>query len=289
MFKNSLFILSICMLLAGCSGMQTFSASARAGDTTIVAAGWKKNFSRDEITVTITPSSGAPFVYLPGDPAIRAVVNLYPDPLSSLIVSDRSDQDITTSAQIYSYLITFNADGDRDWWETTVYLDLPDTLPPGEALITIENMQGDSVSSSINIVDGPGQSDEFLTKTNGALRPEQLVSLERVSHYEVTISASIVPYAVELRLSHNPDNLNGGVGQAHVINPRGDIKNVSWNGDGHSLRVLLTPVNSMQLDDVMDFKFYVAGGIEGLIVDDVIAVSETGSLLSGVSAIVSQY
>lgn len=45
----------------------------------------------------------------------------------------------------------------------------------------------------------------------------------------------------------------------------------------------------MQLDDVMDFKFYVAGGIEGLIVDDVIAVSETGSFLSGVNATVNQY
>ena len=43
-------------------------------------------FTRENISVTITDADSNVFVYPAGDSRIRAVTNLYPDPLSSLVV-----------------------------------------------------------------------------------------------------------------------------------------------------------------------------------------------------------
>ncbi|MDH5570794.1 MAG: hypothetical protein OEY89_03450, partial [Gammaproteobacteria bacterium] len=118
---KSIFLL-LTTVLASCSGVQTFQSSLRAGDTAAVAAGWKHNFSRDNITVTITPSVGEPIVYLPGNSAVRAVVNMYPDPLSSMVVSEATNQDITPFAQTYALGTNFYTAGDKDWWQTVVFL-----------------------------------------------------------------------------------------------------------------------------------------------------------------------
>lgn len=293
MFKLILFrvlLVTTCfMLLAACSGVQTFSSNARAGDTTVVVAGWKKDFSRDNITVTITPSVGLPVVYLPGDAAIRAVINLYPDPLSSLTVSDRTAQDITEGGQIYSYLITYGTGGDRDWWQTTVYVDLPQDMAEGEAEIKVENQQGEIVSSLVNIIGGVGSAESFTAQNNGPLSVLQLHSMERVGHYEVSFAGLTIPYAVEVEFSHAPDLTLGGVGKAHVVNPRGDIKNIIWNSDGNILRAIVTPVSTQGLDSLLDFKFYVAGGITDLLMTNVTAVDIDGVPVANVTGNIVEY
>src|SRR3989344_3311080 len=104
------FLISMLSILAlqGCVGARSFHEIARAGDTVALAAGWKHYFSRDNITVTVTPSSGSPVVYPPNDPAVRAVINLYPDPLSSLLVSPQIKQSLTPSAQLYAAIVSNN-------------------------------------------------------------------------------------------------------------------------------------------------------------------------------------
>lgn len=273
------------LMLAGCSGVKTYPAVARAGDTVSVAAGWKQDFSRKKILVIITDATGVQTFYLPGDPAVRAVINLYPDPVSSLVVSQETGQDLTPYATTYSGLINSSiTNGDKDWWQTVVFVDLPDTLPPGPATIEINTNTGESASSTFEIIDGAGQAESFQAELNGPLSDYQLVSMERVSNYQVTFDAAAVPYAIEVIFSHLPDSDNGGTGKAYVINPRGDLKNVIWSDDGTVLKVVLTPTHSKYLSAMSDFKFYVAGGIDGLTLTSVQAVDSNGNPLSGVTA-----
>ncbi len=272
------------LALSGCSGVQTYPAMARAGDTVAVAAGRRLDFGRDKITVTITASTGATIVYPPGDPAVRAVVNLYPDPLSSILVSPEVGEDLTPYARTYADLVDFNfTQGDRDWWQTAVFVDLPDTLPVGVATIDISSTSGETASAQFTVVSGIGQPEDFEAELNGPLNPAQLASLERVASYEVSFTGSTVPHAIQVDMIHDPDAANGGTGKAWVVNPRGDLKNLLWNDDGTSLRVLATPAGNRAPASLKEFRFYVTG-ISGLLVQGVKAVDAAGNPVAGISA-----
>ncbi len=275
------------VVLAGCTGSRPFHDVARAGDTVAIAAGWKHYYSRDNITVTITPSSGSPIVLAPNDPAVRAVVNLYPDPISSLLVSQRTGQDLTPAAQTYAWMVGQSATGgDADWWQTTVFVDLPVSLPAGTTTVEITNPQNETVSSEFDIVPGTGQANPFEAQGNGPLNPNQLASMERIGHYTLSFSGSTIPFAIQIDLVHNPDMNNGGSGKAYVVNPRGDLKNVAWKDDGTHLRMILTPASGSALNNMKEFKCYVAGGVTGLLATSVKAFDINGNPVSGVTATV---
>ena len=272
-------------LLSGCGGMRTFHEYARAGDTVALAAGWKHDFARDKITVTITPAAGAPQVYAPGNPAIRAVVNLYPDPISSLVVSQKTRQDLTPYARTYGdSLIAAFTTNDRDWYETTVFLDLPVTLTTGLATIDIVSDQGETASSTLDIIPGTGQPNTFDAVWMGPLEDFQLAGLERIPHYIISFGGATVPYAMQLAFTHAPDASHGGAGVAHVANPRGDLKSLVWNDNGTNLKVLLRPAKTTDNNSLKDCKFYVAGGITGLAVNSVQAFDANGATVAGVTA-----
>ena len=273
--------------LGGCSGVQTYPAVSRAGDTVTLAAGRRLGFSRDTVTVTITPSAGTPVVIPPGDPAIRAVFNLYPDPLSSLRVSAGIDQDLTPAARSYGTAIEEGfSGGDGDWWQTVVFVDLPAWLPAGNTRVEVSNPAGESVTAELLVIAGTGQPEDFEAELNGPLTPEQLAGLARVPHYTVRFSGSVVPHAIQVECLHDPDADNGGQGRAWVVNPRGDIKSLLWRDDGTRLRVLLTPAGTQPLQDLNDFKFYVAGGLSGLQVVEVRAVDGAGNPVPGITAVI---
>ena len=277
-------MLALVQFVVGCSGVQTYPAFARAGDTVSVAAGWKQDFSRDNILVIITPASGSQILYLPGDPAIRAIINLYPDPVSSLVVSTETGQELTPYATTYAGLVNSAiTNGDKDWWQTAVFVDLPDTLPSGVTTIDISTNTGETVTSTFEIIDGIGQPESFQTEL-GSLNPNQLQSMERVQNYQVLFDSAVIPYAIQAEFSHLPDLNNGGTGKAYVVNPRGDLKNISWSDDGTNLKVMIVPAQAKYLGAMSDFKFYVAGGISGLTVTNIQAVDDTGNPLAGVTA-----
>lgn len=271
-------------ILAGCSGTSTFREVARAGDTVALAAGWKHKFSRDNITVTITPPVGGAIVYGPNDARVRLVVNLYPDPVSSILVSRQTGQDLTDGAQTYAQTTSTWTGGDTDWWQTTVFIDLPTTIPTGRSTITISNPQGETVSSTVNIVDGTGSSSPFSTNPGGPLNIYELASLERVKHNTVNFTGSTIPFAIELNLTHDPDVDHGGAGRAGVINPRGEIKSVQWQDTGTNLHVILLPSSTQLLSNMVDFKFYVAGNITNLSLVNVKAYDVNGNPVAGVAA-----
>jgi len=279
MFVCRLYLLLFFVLVSGCSETQTLPYSLRAGDIASISAGFKHDFSRNKITVTITPSSGAPIVYLPNDPAVRAVINLYPDPLSSLRVSDATSQNLTPYASTYIYLIDIMTSSNKDWWVTNVFLDLPDFLPLGVAYIDITSTSGETTSTSVNIIEGIGKPEGVVSTYN----EYQLSSLERLNHFSVSIDAAEIPYGVQLDFTHNLDSSNGGVGKAHVINPTSNLKNIIWVDDGGNLKVIITPSQSKLLSTLSDFNFYVTGGIENLQFGSVVASDMNGNKIAGIN------
>jgi hypothetical protein len=246
-----------------------------------------KDFSRDKITVTITPSSGSPIVYAPNNPAVRAVINLYPDPVSSLLVSMETGQDLTPAATTYgSLMFNYIPQREKDWWQTSVFIDLPANLPVGTAWIEISDTSGGYAYSELEIVAGVGSPNPFYAAINGPLNLNQLASLERVPHFTVDFNGSVIPFAIQVELSHDPDVDHGGSGRAHVINARGDLKNVTWSDTGTGMRVVILPAKAQALSNIHDYKFYVAGGVTNLTVLNIKAVDINGNPVSDVTATV---
>lgn len=273
--------------LTACSGVQTFPNMARAGDTVSVAMGWQKRFKRSNTTVTITPSVGEPVVYQPDDPAIRAIINFYPDPLSNIVIGTKTQNDaFFRYGNTYGSLINSNhTDGDMDWWQAVAFIDLPSTLPEGEANIHLINSYGDTTDSNVNIIEGNGVSDLFNAEGVGPLTVSQLTSLERASNYEVSIESDVIPYAVEMEFTHTEE--------AVVINPN-ELKNIIWTDNGSILKVMLLPASSSALSSLHDFKFYITGtaanefmpgvGLQTLTLNSINAYDVNGNSITGVSA-----
>jgi hypothetical protein len=231
------------------------------------------DFDKDNITVTITPSSGSPIILAATDPSILGIMNLYPDPVSNMLVSRAIGHDITTSASTYAVATLASANNDKDWFQTTVFLNLPSSLPTGTTLVEVSNDVGVTHSVSLNIIPGTGVPNTFaadLSNVGGPgfvqnLSVEMFQSLARSNHAIVNIdSPNGIPHAVEISLSHDLDETQGGTGKAFVINPLGYLKNLSWSDDGTNMKIILMQSKDGTIDDIKDYKFYIAGTATGL-------------------------
>lgn len=287
--KNSIskytLLLLISITLASCGSLRTFHDYARAGDTIAVPVGMQPDFSKDNITVTITPASGPQIILPASDPSIRAVINLYPDPVSNMIVSREIAEDITPFAQVYADTTGFMANDDKDWYQTTIFLDLPDTLPIGLTQIEVSNgiITDDT---TLDVIAGNGTANTFNADFNSGLLLDEnmLDSLSRSSHSTVNISSSTIPSAVEITFTHDPDITVGGTGQAFVINPLGYRKNLHWSDDGINLKIIMIESKSGIIDNMNDYKFYIAGTATNLVQVSVSGYDNNGNSVSGVTA-----
>ena len=286
------------VLLIGCAGTRTFHEYARAGDTIIVAAGYKKDFQRDNITVTVTDSDGATTEYPAGSAKVRASVYLYPDPLSSWVVSDRTGVDQTSYAQLYvSQNQLNNTSDDYDWHQAVVFVDLPVTMDSnsqpmalGNATVRIETPAGpdqETHEAVVNIVPGTGQAHGFSAMTETlagapghatfALSDDHMKALERVPYWTLDFTGTNVPYAIQVDLHHDPDRDSGGNAgdKAYIANPVGQIKGVNWHDDGINTRIIMMGNRSSDITSLKDFKLYLAG-IGGWSVIDTQAFDQDG-------------
>lgn len=290
--------LVMCLLsvLAGCAGSRSFTTAARAGETVALAVGWQ-NLARQNLSVTITPATGAPITYAPNDPRVKAIINLYPDPSSGLVVGSQTNQNFgNDDSTLGQNINSFITQGDREWWQTTILLDLPATIAVGTAVVSLNDSQG-AILRPVNIEVLPGSATSnplnvFYPWANSnshdllATYPGALKALEPSARYKVLFSSyldsngrEVVPHSIQAEFSHTP-----GVGKPWVINPRGDIKNIIWNDDGTILKVLLTPVRGRTLGLLLQQKFYIAGGLTGLALTSLKAYDINGNLMSGISA-----
>ena len=277
-----LFPVLLALLGSGCGGVYTYNETARGGDTVAVPAGWKQSFTKDSITVEIysPPANPTPLAtYGPGDPRIRGVTNAYVDPLSSMVVSRETGQDLTPFAQTYALSTASTFTGaDRDWWQTLVFVDLPDPMPQTGAAAVYVYTPTEDIFTIVDIISTTGgHPHSFGAEVLGPVSDNQFKSIGRVPHYTVTFSGTTLPQAIQVDLIHDPDKDNSGVGKAHVVNPLGYVKNLSWNDDGTNLRVIMTPARDAMINDMLDFKFYVAGGVTNLVLQSVQAFDINGN------------
>lgn len=277
-------------LLAGCAGTVPFPGSARAGDTIMLYAGWKQKFNRESLTTTVTGADSSVVTYAPGNPAVRAVINLYPDPLSYLVVGTRTGSNERYGATYGSVINGSFTGDDPDWWQTAIYLDLPASLPVGTAEVVFQSSNGESYGPiGVEIIPGQGSPSTFNAEILGPMTPVQMQSMERRPAATVQLSGgSTLPAAIQIDLTHNPDDTVGGTGKTFVVNPRGEVKNLTWSDNGTALRVmLLTAKGNTTPNDWKQYKFYVTGGVTGVQVQNVKAYDSAGNPISGVTATVN--
>jgi len=276
-------------ITTSCAGTRTFHEYARAGDTVALGAGWKHNFDKNNITVTFTPDSGGSITYLQGDSAIRGSINMYPDPLSGLVTSYVTGINQTSNALSNSIFLNTATGFDPDWWQTVVFLDIPTSMPVGNVTIDIVNPQGETVSSTFEVIPGAGQVNSFSTDI-APLGNDQFDSLARIPHQIVEFSAvQEVPYAIEVTFTHDPDMDNGGSGKVFVSNPRSESKNMLWYDDGLSTKVILIKDHQTgnESPNLKHFKFYIVGGVNNIQVSSIAAYDENGADVQGVTASLS--
>jgi hypothetical protein len=280
--RNSIFLLIpiVVLVLAGtgCTGVNSFGTAARAGDTIVVSLGWQQELTRADIEVTVTDNNLESVVYPPGDPAIRALWQSYPDPISNLIVGGETDQDNIDGsfAGLATVLIDGAATGgDKDYSQTFMMIDLPDGMALGPATISFTDPLGNPIDKptvaggqlepmNVEIVATGGSPDIFQTQDDIIVLDGYLNAMERTTHYTVTLEGGSVPYGVHLKFTHDADLDNGGTGRAYVSHPRSDLKSIIWRDDGFNLDVILLPAQAKYLADIKQFKFFIAGGITGL-------------------------
>jgi len=291
------------VMMTGCTGLQTYSNVAHPGDTVSMAI-HRQDLRKNQVTIVITDSSGATQSFAGGDPMVRGWINVYPDPVSSLLVGRETNQNFGINANTFGWIVDLQTNREKDIYETTVFLDLPMNLSAGIATIDVQ-VGGVSILPQLITLDvlptisGPHPFD--IDEQSGGLSTKQFRNMERGPHYTITFSGTTIPAALELEFSHDPDRENGGNGQAYVINPRGDIKNIAWTDTGTTMRVISMSAWSKTAEDIAGttsndvlanlptferFKFYVAGAITGLTLTGLNAYDLNGNPVSGVSALV---
>ena len=127
--------LSLIALFYGCTAVQPFPHSARAGDTITLAVGSPEGMTRENTQVQYTPDSTG----IPVDltPQMRAIVKIHPDKASPAYQNS-----------LANYLIDYTA---HEPWLSVMVLDLPSDLPVGEGDIQITTTATySSVENDIN-------------------------------------------------------------------------------------------------------------------------------------------
>lgn len=292
----ALFLFAGALLVSGCSGLNSFSIAARAGDTIAISAYRQVGLKRNNIVFRITDSTNFTQDIPGSDPSIRLWVNAYPDPVSKMIVGKETHQDLGIQAQSVATGAEVASNGTKDWYDTMLLVDLPANLAVGTATIDVLH-NGQSVlldTVAVEVIPGVGTPTDFAATGLGGMPANYLQSAERANHFRVVFSGSTVPSAVQVEITHNPDKDNGGNGQAFVTQPRADINAISWTDDGTTLRVIVMPSWHKTAEDLAAtsgnprkmnwFDFYVAGNINGLQTPIVSAFDENGSPVPGVTA-----
>jgi len=296
------FLMVTLMGLMGCAGHQTFNHLARSNDTVAVGAGWMQTFSRENLRVTITDFNGTRTFYGRGNPNIRAAINMYPDPASNIVVSRETGIATAPFADTYAEQINFNyTNGDNDWWQTIVFVNLADNMALGNADILIESIDPstslvvETANSTVEIVSGVGEAYPFSAKYPWGfpfdLSSDHLKSLERSSHYQIDFAftgGTEIPAAISLELMHDPDIDNGGVGRAYVVNPTSETKSINWVDNGTVAKAIILPVTSSGFTSLVDFKFYVSG-IDNVVVSSLQAYNQDGVEIFTVGAISTKH
>ncbi len=239
-------LISAFLLLQGCASVNTFPTVARQGDTVNIMIGGTEKARKDTVSVILTDSAGADWD-LKALGLVRSVFNLRADGRS-------------VGAHYSPYLDSYISWSEgHEPVQAVLVVDIPAGVPIGFSTLTIDTFVDDDSSGigsphsvNIEILDGLGNTDEFLrdTATSGQL-PVDFNSLEPAPHAKINFgvtdgvtigAASLVIDFDETIL--NPDDINVYVPESNV---RGSVvdpgafgktqRMVYWHQDGLQLYI----------------------------------------------------
>jgi hypothetical protein len=148
-------VLLASVVLAGCTAVNTFPSTARAGDTLAVMVGGSEKARKETVSVTLTDAMGAEWD-LQALGKVRSVFNVRPDGVShGLHYSQFLDSTISWSKG-------------HEPLQTVMVIDIPSSAAPGAANLTISlnvddnsSLVTDPITMGLDIVSGAGEADEL--------------------------------------------------------------------------------------------------------------------------------
>lgn len=241
-------LLCICVMLSGCTSVNTFPKIARSGDTISVMVGGSAQARKGNVSAVLQDSSGQIFD-LQALGKVRSVFNLRSDGRAiGLHYSPNLDSNI-------SWLFG------HEPLQTVMVTDLPATLAVGPATLSIafngvsDNSSGYTNSKvKLEIVAGTGVSDELLHKSAYGDLPVSFGSLETAPYARIGFGtgATLIGAA---SLVINFDNAVANANNFNVYVPESTVRDsynsgafgktqrmIYWHQDGFKLYVdIVTP------------------------------------------------
>lgn len=286
-------VVCVATILAGCVGTDSFTRTARPGETIALSAGWQQELTRSDLTVVITPASGVPFTYNPGNSQVRTIFQGYPDPVSKLVVSDRAGVEYPNAGVFnnpvgpsYGQLVRNGTAGENDWSDTIIFMNLPRTISPGPATIALRKAGVNIITpANVEILPVAAGGGNAFTMSNYSGLSGPIRSIERAPHYIVRFTgpSGVIPHSIQADFVRTLAETETG-GTAWVTHPRGDIQSTMWSDTGSLIKVMVTPVKGTTTNLLTDFKFYVTGAVTSLGVNSVKAYDIAGNPLTGFNA-----
>lgn len=267
-----LFIIISLFYLQGCAGVNTFPTIARAGDTVSIMVGGSEKARKATSNVTLTDANSVVWD-LQALGLVRSVFNLRADGKSY-------------GMHYSSYLNIFAPwSKDHESMQTVLVVDLPDSLPVGDATISF-NLNTDDDSSGIDgantinleVISGAGSSDEFLWgEFNVGIVSADLEKLEPAPHAKISFgtggdligAASLIVDFDETVV--NPDDINVYVPESTVRGSYTETgafgktqRMVYWHHDGQKMFI---DIVAPQEIEIRYLKLYLVHpkGLSGLV------------------------
>ncbi len=171
-------------LLQGCASVHTFPKVARAGDTVTLMIGGSEKARAETIDVTLTDANGTTWD-LRSLGLVRSIFNLRAE--------GRAEG---------KHYATFNEkrlawNENHEPIQTVLVTDLPDSLPIGDATLTINTNVDDDASNigqpfevSLEIISGPGQPDGFEFRGPIGTRSLDFTRFEPAPHAKLTFGTT---------------------------------------------------------------------------------------------------
>ncbi len=127
-------------------------------------------------------------------------------------------------ARFGSAIDAFSTGGDKDWFETLVYLDLPPSIAPAAASVDVR-VGGTSILPqpiALNVPDAaPNARHPFETFETGPLTTNQFRVMERADHYTLSPGADV--HADDSRMSMSTPSVTSNSAKTFFRSSRGRL------------------------------------------------------------------
>ncbi len=163
------------VIASGCTTLQPFPMSARAGDTITVPIGAADGVTRGNVTVNYVPDANQATSY-DLTPNLRSISKLYADKRSGIY-----DGVVSPASQ---YLVQGSG---HEPWEVVLTLDLPTNIPVGTGVIHVATSATypnynttnwfphvSTVPIALEILPGLGHSDSFTFSIGGGVNTQDI-------------------------------------------------------------------------------------------------------------------